>query len=207
MKKLMPLLFKPFYKLLYPKIVWNFSRNEKNIYLTFDDGPIPELTEWILDELDKFNAKATFFCVGSNIINNPSIFEKIIKSGHAVANHSMNHLKGFKLNIEEFMQNAEECEILIKNKYFRPPFGQMTPAQYKAIVEKNFQIIYWDVFSGDYLEISPQECAKTVIKKTRNGSIVLFHDNLKSESNLRHALPIVLKHFSEQNYNFVKIEL
>ena len=187
---------------LYPKAVWSLNRKEKTIYLTFDDGPIPKLTEWILDELAKYNAKATFFCVGENVVRNKNIFERVILEGHKVGNHTMTHIKGFKHSVAEYMREANECRTLVNSPLFRPPYGRMKRAQYKALTQQGFRIILWDVISYDYEKISPKTCAEKVIKYAKSGSIVLFHDNLKAEANVKYALPLFLKHFSEKGFLF-----
>lgn len=199
-----PLLIQPkaFLKKIYPKAIWNLDRTEKTIYLTFDDGPIPELTEWVLQELEMYNAKATFFCVGANIQKHPSIFEKVKQQGHLVANHSMNHIKGFKTHVSDYLKEVDACESLTATRFFRPPYGQLKRGQYKALVERNYKIVMWDVISYDYEKIAHETCAKNVIVNSRNGSVVLFHDSLKAEKNLRYALPLFLKHFSDLNYTF-----
>jgi peptidoglycan/xylan/chitin deacetylase (PgdA/CDA1 family) len=197
---------KSFLKKIYPKAVWKINTLEKIIYLTFDDGPIPDLTEWVLDELNKYNAKATFFCVGANILKHKTIFNRIKNEGHQVANHTMFHSKGFKKTVKEYLIEANECKQLITTNLFRPPYGQLKRRQYKALVTNKFKIIFWDVISYDYEKISEEQCLKNVIKNTKNGSIVLFHDNLKAEKNLKYALPLFLKHFANLNYQFKIIE-
>lgn len=197
---------KSFLRLIYPKAVWKINTTEKIIYLTFDDGPIPGLTEWVLDELKRFNAKATFFCVGSNIHKNPAIFERIKAEGHGVANHTMFHPKGFKTETINYINEVEECGKIVKNDLFRPPYGQLKRTQYKALLDKGFKIIFWDVISYDYEKISEKACLNNVITNTKPGSIVLFHDNYKAEKNLRYSLPLYLKHFAHLHYQFNVIE-
>lgn len=187
---------------LYPKAIWKLSRKEKTIYLTFDDGPIPELTEWILDELAKYKAKATFFCVGQNILKHKHIFERIIREEHQVANHSMTHINGFKHSTANYVREANECRKLVNTSLFRPPYGRMKRTQYKALMKQDFKIVMWDVISYDYEKISPEACAGKAIKYSKNGSIVLFHDNIKAEANVKYALPLFLKHFSEKGFEF-----
>ena len=197
---------KALFKKIYPKAVWNFNRSAQVIYLTFDDGPIPEITKWVLDELIKFNAQATFFCVGENIQQHPDIFETIIAQGHGVANHTMNHLKGFSTSTEDYLKDVDGCKLLVKNNLFRPPYGLLKPSQYKQLLAKNYNLIMWDVISYDYEKISEKTCLNNVIKNTKNGSIVLFHDSVKSENNLKYALPLFLSHFTNLGYTFKKIE-
>lgn len=199
-----PLLIQPnsILRKIYPRAIWNYEREHKTIYLTFDDGPIPELTEWILAELAKYNAKATFFCVGANILKNNQIFEKVKTAGHTVANHTMQHIKGFNTKLEDYINEVEECSQLVKNKLFRPPYGQIKRTQYKALINKGYNIIMWDVISYDYEKIEPKHCALKVLRNTQAGSIVLFHDNVKAEKNMKYSLPIVLRYFSEKGYSF-----
>ncbi len=197
---------KSFLKFIYPKAVWKINTTEKIIYLTFDDGPIPGLTDWVLDELQKFNAKATFFCVGANITKNPAIFERIKREGHTVANHTMRHPKGFNTETINYINEAEECRRIVKNNLFRPPYGQLKRSQYKVLLDKGFKIIFWDVISYDYEQISEKACTKNVVSNTKPGSIVLFHDNYKAEKNLRYTLPLYLKHFAHLHYKFNVIE-
>ena len=196
---------KKWMKKFFSKAVWDFSGSEKTIYLTFDDGPIPGLTEWILEELKKFNAKATFFCVGENIIKNRTIFDRIITEGHQVANHTQNHIKGFHSSLLEYIKNTEACEELTKSKLFRAPYGQLRKSQYRALLRKNYKIIFWDVISYDYEKISPEQCLKNVIRNTKEGSIILFHDNIKAEENVRYALTKTLEHFLEKGFTFNSI--
>ena len=206
MKNILLIQPKPFLKKLYPKAVWNLDRSEKNIYLTFDDGPIPRLTEWVLGQLKAYNAKATFFCVGDNILKNHAVFERVKHEGHLVANHTMFHTKGFKHNAPDYMRGVEDCEKLTGTKFFRPPYGQLKRSQYKALLEKNYRIIFWDVISYDYENIQQEECLKNVIDHTANGSVVLFHDSLKAEKNMTYALPVFLKHFSALGYTFKTLD-
>lgn len=192
---------------IYPKAIWNYSRSDKHIYLTFDDGPIPGLTEWVLKELEKYQAKATFFCVGANIQKHPAIFETIKSRGHRVGNHTMHHIKGFKYNVADYLKEADECRQLTGNNLFRPPYGQMKRSQYRALIGKQYKIILWDVISYDYEHIPETTCADNVLKNSKNGSIVLFHDNVKAENNLKYALPLFLEHFSRLGYQFKPLDI
>ncbi len=179
-------------KFIYPKAV-HTGTSEECVYLTFDDGPIPELTEWILDELKRYNAKATFFCVGANIIKHPHIFERIKAEGHQVANHTQEHVKGFKETTGDYMKQVRSCEELTQTKLFRPPYGQLKLSQYKALLNEEFTIVFWDVISYDYEKITPQHCANNVLKNYKAKSIILFHDNIKANDNVRYTLPLVLQ--------------
>lgn len=205
MKNLLLIQPKSFLKTVFPKAEWHFNRDRKVIYLTFDDGPIPGLTEWILDELRKYNAKATFFCVGANIIKHPDIFEKVKLSGHTVANHTMNHVKGFQMDVQDYLEQVKECGNLVNNHLFRPPYGQIKISQYKALLELGYRVVFWDVISYDYEKISPKSCVVKVVKNCKPGSIVLFHDNVKAEKNVKYALPLLLKYYSEKGYKFEAI--
>lgn len=187
---------------LYPKALWKVNTNNKEIYLTFDDGPIPGLTEWVLDTLKQYDAKATFFCVGSNILKNNTIFEKIKHEGHTVANHTMFHTKGFSTTVADYMSEVVQCKELVKNNLFRPPYGKLKRSQYKALQKNNYKVVFWDVISYDYEKITPEQCLNNVVKNTKEGSIVLFHDNIKAEENLKFALPNFLSHFKNLNYTF-----
>jgi peptidoglycan/xylan/chitin deacetylase (PgdA/CDA1 family) len=192
-------------KKFFPRAVWEINSPEKSIYLTFDDGPIAGLTEWILDELRRFDAKATFFCVGENIEKNKNIFERISKEGHQIGNHTFNHIKGFHTSLLEYLRNTDACEVLTKNRLFRPPYGQLRKSQYRSLLRLNYKIVFWDVISYDYEKITPEQCLKNVLKHTKNGSIVVFHDNLKAENNVKYALTRTLEHFSEKGFTFRSI--
>lgn len=187
---------------LYPKALWKVKTDNKEIYLTFDDGPVPELTDWVLSTLKIYNAKATFFCVGSNILKHNQIFERIKKEGHTVANHTMYHTKGFSTTVADYMSEVAQCKDLIENNLFRPPYGKLKRSQYKALQKNNFKVVFWDVISYDYEKISPQQCLNNVVKNTKRGSIVLFHDNVKAEENIKFALPNFLEYYTKLNYTF-----
>jgi peptidoglycan/xylan/chitin deacetylase (PgdA/CDA1 family) len=196
---------------IYPSLTWRIPCNEKIIYLTFDDGPVPGPTEFVLDTLKKFNAKATFFCIGENVKKYPVIFRRILQEGHEIGNHTFNHLKGWSTNVENYVDNIKLCEgeFLEKNKksslLFRPPYGRITRGQIKSLT--NFDIIMWDVLTHDYNKsISKQSCSSQSIKATRPGSIVVFHDSVKAEKNMSYALPIFMDHFSNQGYSFEVIK-
>ncbi len=193
------------FKKIYPGALWNFSRTEKKIYLTFDDGPVPGLTDWILEVLEKFNAKATFFCVGANVLKYPDIFDRVKQSGHTVANHTMFHTRGLGTTVSDYMRETEECRGLVGNNLFRPPYGKIKRSQLRELLARGYRVVLWDVISYDYEKIEPRECAVKVIRNCRPGSIVLFHDNIKAERNVKYALPLMLKYFSEKGYSFSAI--
>ncbi|MGM0635218.1 MAG: polysaccharide deacetylase family protein [Bacteroidota bacterium] len=195
---------------LYPNRIWKKQKTQPTIYLTFDDGPIPEITPWVLKQLELVNAKATFFCIGANIKKNPSIFSEIIASGHQVGNHTFQHLNGWKTSTSKYIEDVLLAEEIIstysnKNnpKFFRPPYGKLKNNQAKALMNKGYQLIMWDVLTKDYdANFDEEKCLKASIKATENGSIVLFHDSLKAHRNLSYVLPRFLKHFSEKGYVF-----
>ncbi|MDH7445400.1 polysaccharide deacetylase family protein [Aquimarina sp. 2201CG14-23] len=200
-------------KLLFPNYVWDFyAKKERKIYLTFDDGPIPIITEFVLNQLEQYNAKATFFCIGENIKKHPEIFKKIITAGHAIGNHTMNHLKARKNNTTTYIENVAHCDKEIKqhtdckNKLFRPPYGQLSKSKLTTLRKLGYQIILWDVLSKDWdKDTSNEECASNVINNSKSGSIIVFHDSIKASENLKFALPKVLAYFTEKGYIFDKI--
>lgn len=196
---------------LYPSLIWRIPTSEKILYLTFDDGPVSGPTEFVLDELKKFNAKATFFCIGDNVKKHPTVFERIKSEGHAVGNHTFNHLKGWNTATERYVENVQMCEQLVTShqspatgnrQFFRPPYGRITWNQIKALKDK-YRIVMWDVLTHDYSKnISRNNCLNGSIKATREGSIIVFHDSLKAERNLTYVLPKYLEHFSSLGFIF-----
>ncbi|MCB0467871.1 MAG: polysaccharide deacetylase family protein [Aequorivita sp.] len=190
-----------FIQWLYPERIWAFSRSSNSVFLTFDDGPIPELTPWVLDELKKHNAKATFFCIGENIQKHPEIFQRILSEGHSVGNHTFNHLKGTKTETSKYIENILIAEKLIDSKLFRPPYGKITSKQAKILQSKGFKIVMWDIISYDYdATISEEKCLQNVLKNIKPGCIVVFHDSIKAEKNLRFVLQKVLEIISERGW-------
>ena len=191
-----------FIKKYYSNFIWKITTTEKIIYLTFDDGPTPEITEWTLATLKSFNAKATFFCVGSNVVKYPEIFQQIISEGHAVGNHTHHHLNGWHTNNEDYLRNIKKCEKVVTSNLFRPPYGRIKKSQYELIKEE-YQVIMWDVLSGDFdSKTTPEKCLSNIIDNTTEGAIIVFHDSLKAASNLKYTLPKVLEYFVEQGYRF-----
>jgi peptidoglycan/xylan/chitin deacetylase (PgdA/CDA1 family) len=193
-----------FIKQLYPSFVWNEPTSRKEIYLTFDDGPIPEVTEWVLEQLAVYQAKATFFCVGDNIRKHRAVFGKIQQGGHAIGNHTYNHLNGWKTPVSTYLENVQACQQVasIPVTLFRPPYGKITRKQ-AAHIRQTHQIIMWDVLSGDFDQQLPaQTCLRKSIQHTENGSIIIFHDSLKAWKNLKEVLPAYLAHFSNLGYSF-----
>ncbi|RZL15549.1 MAG: polysaccharide deacetylase family protein, partial [Pedobacter sp.] len=208
-----PLLLKWYY----PSLLWNKSRTEKVIYLTFDDGPIPNVTDFVLKTLKAFNAKATFFCIGDNIVKHPEVYAHVINDGHAVGNHTFNHLKGWKTDDETYIENTLMCQQLTRTNLFRPPYGRIKKSQVRSLKSlvldqsksrlstssTGLQIVMWDVLSGDFdINLSPEKCYQNVIKHTENGSIVVFHDSLKAFDRLEYTLPRALKYFSDKGFTF-----
>ena len=181
---------------------WKGVTASKKIYLTFDDGPIPEITPWILDVLKDYNAKATFFCVGENVKNHPDIYSRIINAGHSVGNHTFNHINGFNHPSEQYLENVSKCDELIQSNLFRPPYGKLTWRQY-ALLRKKYRIIMWDVLSGDFdSSLSASDCLEAVRKNTKPGSIVVLHDNLKAIHKLKSFLPSLMDYFSSKGFCF-----
>jgi peptidoglycan/xylan/chitin deacetylase (PgdA/CDA1 family) len=181
-------------KAFFPNFLWRVPHTQK-VFLTFDDGPIPMLTPWVLDTLASFGVKATFFCVGDNILKNSFVYERLIAEGHQAANHTQNHLKGWKTPNQKYLENIALCESQLnqKQKLFRPPYGRIRASQAKLLLP-DYQIVMWDVLTCDYsASLSPKDCLKASLRYTRPGSIVVFHDNLKAKTNLTYTLPRYLE--------------
>ncbi len=213
-----PLLLKWYY----PSLLWNKSRTEKVIYLTFDDGPIPNVTDFVLKTLKAFNAKATFFCIGDNIVKHPEVFERVKNDGHAIGNHTFNHLKGWKTDDETYLENTLKCQELTQSNLFRPPYGRIKKSQIRSLESlvwspefkapnnsqlpapsSQLKIVMWDVLSGDFdINLAPEKCYQNVIKHTENGSIIVFHDSLKAFDRLSYTLPKALAYFTEKGFTF-----
>ena len=193
---------------IFRSYTWRFSENSKIIYLTFDDGPTPAITNWTLDLLKEYNAKATFFCIGKNACNERQIFERIRKEQHQIGNHTHNHNNGFKTATKDYIHNVLKAEQHLKSeaKLFRPPYGRITKKQADQLIALGYKIVMWDVLSADYdTSTSKEVCLNNVLKNVENGSIVVFHDSVKASKNLQYALPKVLDHFSKKGYLFKKI--
>ncbi|MEP7266061.1 MAG: polysaccharide deacetylase family protein [Saprospiraceae bacterium] len=186
----------------FPNFIWQVPVKSKVMFLTFDDGPIPEVTPWVLDELANFKAKATFFCVGSNVRQHPDIFDKIVEHGHSVGNHTFNHINGWNSENLPYFHDVRNCANLVHSSLFRPPFGRLKPAQIQFL-QRHYRIIMWDVLSADFdQEITKEQCLRNVLDHAEEGSIVVFHDSLKAKKNLSYTLPKVLDYFSRQGYTF-----
>ena len=194
-----------FFTSLFKGAVWRLDETDKVVYLSFDDGPIPEVTPWVLELLEKEDIKATFFCVGENVQKHPEVYHQILKGGHSVGNHTFNHLQGLDSNDHDFFRNIEKAGEFIDSDLFRPPHGWLKYSQYKFLKNK-FRIIMWDLISCDYdRRIKPEKVLKNVTDFVRPGSIITFHDSIKAKNNLMKALPLSIKWMKEQGYRFEAI--
>lgn len=216
-----------FVQRIFQKQIWTLPNKLNNIYLTFDDGPIPEVTPWVVSLLNEYQAKATFFCIGDNIKKHPKIFQQIISEGHSIGNHTFNHLNGWKTKTKEYITNCVAFEEIFNqvqdgkfnstlhlplnthfSTLFRPPFGKITPKQVNKLHEKGYKLIMWDVLSADFdKNISKEKCLENVVNNIQPGSIVVFHDSLKAEEKLRYVLPKVLEFVKTSGFNCESIVL
>ena len=204
-----------FVKTLFPNFVWNINTDQKVLYLTFDDGPTPEITEWVLKVLDEFEAKATFFCIGNNIEKHPDIFKKVITQGHSIGNHTFNHLKGWKHKTKVYFKDVLKTQNIIGKfkvdtfrPMFRPPYGKFKNKQSKKILELGYHIVLWDVLSYDWdRSVSKEICLKNVTSGAKEGSIIVFHDSIKASANLKYVLPKVLEFYKEKGFEFKALQL
>lgn len=202
--------FLPF---IYPGLLWRERTDRKELYLTFDDGPIDGPTEFVLETLEQFSAKATFFCIGDNIRKHPEVFRKITVAGHSIGNHTYNHLNGWKTQTHRYIDNVRLCDEQLtaggytstsERKLLRPPYGKITFGQIRSL--SRYKIVMWDVLTKDYDQsYAPDFLLKKAIALSRPGSIVVFHDSLKAEKNLRHILPAYLRHFTDHGFTFKAI--
>ncbi len=187
---------------LYPRALWRMDKNVKAVYLTFDDGPIPNITPWVLDLLDKYNIKATFFLVGDNVRKHPEEFKMIVERGHRVGNHTFNHISGLKYLSYNYLENTNKADELINSTLFRPPHGWMRWGQY-MVLSHRYTVVMWDLVTRDYSKrLNGRQVLRNVKKYVRNGSIITFHDSIKSEKNLKYALPRAIEWLLEQGYEF-----
>lgn len=197
-------------KKCFPRYHWSFPPKDKEVYLTFDDGPHPTITPWVLELLARYGAKATFFCIGDNVARYPDTYHRILSEGHSVGNHTQNHLNGWRVPVEAYIDNITQAAQHIHSTLFRPPYGRIRAAALPGLNQLfhgKEQVIMWDVLSADFdRDFSPERCLKNVLSNTEPGSIVVFHDSEKAYPNLEYILPRVLKHFSEQGYQFKRIE-
>ncbi|MDR1526507.1 MAG: polysaccharide deacetylase family protein [Dysgonamonadaceae bacterium] len=194
------------YRALFPGAHWRFNKDEKVAFLTFDDGPIPEMTPWVLDLLDQYGIKAVFFCVGDNVRKYPEIYHEILARGHRVGNHTYHHLQGLKVTAKTYLKDVEEAAQLIDSKLFRPPHGHIHLPQFFKL-RNDYTIILWDVVTRDYsCLMTPEQVFDNVKKYTRNGSVIVFHDSLKGGEKTRYALPRSIDWLLEQGYQLKLIE-
>jgi peptidoglycan-N-acetylglucosamine deacetylase len=200
-----PLLFRK----LFRSFVWKIPTKDLVLFLTFDDGPVPEVTAAVLELLKRYNAKATFFCIGENIEKHPEIFQQVINEGHAIGNHTHNHLNGWKTNAAAYLYNVGMCQAKINQPhsypFFRPPYGKLTLTQYRE-VKKRFQIIMWDVLTRDWQQtLTADDCFERVKRKAKAGSIIVFHDSLKAQTRMLPALEKTLEYFSKKGFRFEQV--
>ena len=197
-------------KKLYSDCIWEMPCMEKVIYLTFDDGPHPDATPFVLDVLQKYKAKATFFCIGKNVVDQPLLYKRIILEGHAVGNHTFNHLNGWKTPDDAYLKNIVAAKNYIDSGLFRPPYGRITKFQLKLLSTDRYKLkaIMWTVLSGDFDErLSKEKCLQNVLKQSDKGSIIVFHDSKKAYDKLVFTLPKVLEYFADRGYRFEKITI
>ena len=188
-------------------LVWSLPTETPTLFLTFDDGPIPDVTPSVCEILDEFNAKATFFCVGENVKKHPHIYQLLIEKGHSCGNHTFNHLDGWKTTNRSYFRNLVEASKFIDSDLYRPPYGKITMSQSK-LINKKYRIIMWDVLSGDFdPKVDLDKCVQNVIKNAKDGSIIVFHDSIKAAKTMLHTLPIILKHFSDLSFKFEAIPM
>ncbi|MES2813140.1 MAG: polysaccharide deacetylase family protein [Bacteroidota bacterium] len=196
-------------KWLFSNQIWSIPNSENKIYLTFDDGPTAEVTEWVLELLKQNEIKATFFCIGKNIQNYPDIFKKVVSEGHAVGNHTYNHLSGWETSTEEYLKNTNKCDVEIcktngvKSSLFRPPYGKITPSQSKKLRNLGYKIIMWDILTADFdTTISPEKCLENATEKVESGSVIVFHDSKKAFENMKYALPKAIAFYKNKGFEF-----
>ena len=193
---------------IFKNYTWRFSSEKKVIHLTFDDGPTPVITKWTLDVLKKYNAKATFFCIGKNVVKEPHIYQRILKENHQIGNHTNNHKNSYKTPLEAYIKNVIEAERHLTNpaKLFRPPYGRIRKKQANKLISLGYKIIMWDVLSADFdSSISKEKCLQNVLRNAKNGSIIVFHDSIKASQHLQYVLPKALEYFTKKGYLFQRI--
>ena len=191
-----------FIRQLYPRACWRMNASDKSVYLTFDDGPIPEVTPWVLDVLDKYHVKATFFMVGDNVRKHADEYKMVVERGHRIGNHTYNHLKGFEEGTDRYIANVDKADCFLSTDLFRPPHGFMRLSQYRTLSER-YRIIMWDLVTRDYnAKLTGEQVLRKVKRYARNGSIITFHDSLRSVENLRYALPRAIEWLQSEGYEF-----
>ena len=194
------------YRMLFPEALWRLNRRQKVVYLTFDDGPIPEVTPWVLDTLDHYGIKATFFCVGENVLRNPELFAQLRQRGHSVGNHTMSHVQSSMVTTRTYLRNVKEAEELIGSTLFRPPHGIMRWGTAR-LLKNHYNIVMYDLVTRDYnRKLSGEQVFHNVKRYARNGSIIVFHDSLKAEANMKYALPRSIEWLMEQGYGFLPLQ-
>ncbi len=190
-----------------PSLVWNMA-GERDVFLTFDDGPTPGITEWVIETLAQYDARATFFCLGKNVEQHPQTYARILEAGHKPGNHTYSHQKGWAMSTERYVEDVDFAAQLIHSDLFRAPYGRITPSQVRVLSER-YNMVMWDVLSRDYSPlVSPRQCVRSVTRHVKQGSIVVFHDSHKSSRNLRYALPRVLDYiYNEKGLKCSSIDL
>ncbi len=199
----MGLMIQPSFLLsgIFKGATWSEKTDSNEVFVTFDDGPIPEVTPWVLDEADKWNAKLTFFCVGENVFKHPDVYKEVLRRGHKVGNHTYNHIKAWSYSKDEYFNNIEKASTFIETNLFRPPHGMLYPSYIKLLKEKFDKVIMWDVLSRDYnRKLSGKSVYKNVEKYVKPGSIIVFHDSLKAEKNMKYAFPKTLELINKKGY-------
>lgn len=195
------------FKFFFPDIIWRMATEQRKLYLSFDDGPDPEITPRVLDLLKAHDAKATFFCIGKNVEAHPELYQRIIDEGHMIGNHSYSHQSGWKMDTDSYLKDVKKAAGLIYSKLYRPPYGQIKPSQYKAL-KKDYEIVMWDVMPGDFdAKISKEQCLNLVKEKTKNGSIIVLHDSPVAKEKLEYVLPRVLEYYGERGFSFDGVKL
>ncbi|BDS13811.1 polysaccharide deacetylase family protein [Aureispira anguillae] len=191
---------------LFPSYLWRMeATTSKKLFITFDDGPIPMITPWVLEELRRYNAKATFFCVGANVQKNPMIYQQLLTEGHSVGNHTFNHLNGWTCSKKKYLENVARCQDEIQTNLFRPPYGRLSWRQARAL-KKQYKIVMWDVIAGDFdPNISGEDCWQNILKHASNGSVIVLHDSKKAWERLRYVLPKLLAYYNERGFVFEAI--
>lgn len=196
----------PFWvRLFFNGSLWRKRTKEKVVYLTFDDGPVPEPTEWLLDQLNAHALKATFFCIGENAQKNPELLKRILHEGHSIGNHTFNHLNGWNTSLDEYIRNVDRCSEVFSSRLFRPPYGRLTMKQFRKLKQR-FKVVFWDVLSVDYdKNQTPDDCINNVMQHVRPGSIIVFHDSLKAADRMKVALPEVIDRLMRMEYRFERL--
>ncbi len=193
---------------LFPGFIWRRETTEKELFLTFDDGPVPDVTPWVLDQLLEYDAHASFFCVGENVKRYPEIYRRILDEGHTVGNHTHNHISGWTHDTQVYLDNVSACSELVDSNLFRPPYGRLGRKHARMLIAQRYRIVMWDVLSGDFdRDIDPEQCYYNVIDNARSGSIIVFHDSVKAQHNLKWALPKVLDYYTGQGYQLLPLRL